>query len=67
MGELAFPTKKQVKGPWLLSKDDLLELDSVLKNVDNLLLKAFESAIEKHVNKTEPTAEEKDLIAASLS
>lgn len=51
MGELQYPNKRKVKGPWLLNRDDLESLHEIIEKIDKLLRKSWDHEIEADVKK----------------
>jgi len=54
MGQLIIPNEIKIKGPWILSENDLEELDDVLMEIDRLINKSYHIEIEKEIEKKFP-------------
>ena len=47
MAELIYPNSKKISGPWLVDHDQLMELDSILKDGWDSLIRYREQRIEE--------------------
>lgn len=45
MGQLLYPTKKTINGPWLLSRKDIEELDKTIETIKLLLEQSLETEV----------------------
>ncbi len=72
MAQLLYPTTRHINGPWLISKEDLEELDIIMSTIDIYLQKSLETEAkdlilsDKH-NQNLPEQKIKELVDMSKS
>jgi hypothetical protein len=49
MGQLLFPTDKSIKGPWLISKNDLEELDKIIGKIESQLEESLDIEVRESI------------------
>lgn len=54
MGQLIIPNEIKIKGPWILSENELEELDEILKEIESLINESYHIELEKEIEKEFP-------------
>ncbi|HXU27518.1 MAG TPA: hypothetical protein VN698_09825 [Bacteroidia bacterium] len=65
MGQLIYPSTREIKGPWLLKKEDFEELEKVFIEIENYLEKSLSIEIQEtvHTENEKENLSEKEIIA----